>query len=50
MAEVWSMSRQKPAPGPIRGVKRFGGREMLQHIDQVLVLFGGMTPSRQDAR
>ena len=25
-------------------------RDMLQHIDQVLVLFGGMIPSRRDAR
>jgi hypothetical protein len=33
-----------------QSVKRFGGRDMLQHIDQVLVLFGGMIASRRDAR
>ena len=33
-----------------QSVKRFGGRDMLQHIDLARVLFGGMIPSRRDAR
>jgi hypothetical protein len=31
-------------------VKRFGGRDMLQHIDLARVLFGGMESSRRNAR
>jgi len=33
-----------------QSVKRFGGKDMLQHIDLARVLFGGMIPSRRDAR
>ena len=46
----WSMSRQKPAPDPIRGVKWFGGKDMLQNIESPRVLFDGMVSSRRDAR
>ena len=31
-------------------VKRFGGKDMLQHVNLARVLFGGMIPSRRDAR
>ena len=33
-----------------QSAKRFGDKDMLQHIDLTRVLFGGMIPSRRDAR
>ena len=44
------MSRQKPGPDPIRGAKRFGDKDMLQHIDLVknwtaIVLAAGRGPN-----
>ena len=33
-----------------QSVKRFGGKDMLQHINLARILFGGMIPSRRDAR
>ena len=32
-----------------QSVKRFGGRDMLQHIDLEQFLFGEMIPSRREA-
>ena len=44
------MYRQKPAPDPIRDVKRFGDKDVLQHIDLVLLLFGKPIPACREAR
>ena len=40
----------KACPGPEPGCEAVWRSGVLQHIDQVLVLFGGMIPSRRDAR
>jgi hypothetical protein len=44
------MSGQKPAPDPIRGAKRFGDKDMLQHIDLARFLFGKPIPACREAR
>ena len=44
------MSRQKPAPDLIRGVKQFGDKDMLQHIKLARFLIGEMEPFRREAR